>query len=85
MEYKTTKPVSNEKTDVKSEFPQYQPTGGPITSRLTQEDTFMGEKVDLNYSVIPEEKDAIQANLKAAGDAVKAKFGLDERGMPELK
>ena len=69
--------ISNAKSDPK--------VGEGVVNKVIQDDTFMGERVDLNFSVIPEEKDAIAANLKAAGDAVKAKFGLDERGLPELK
>ena len=69
--------ISNAKSDPKA--------GEGVGNSLTQVDTFLGDRVDLNYSVIPAEKDAIAANLKAAGDAVKAKFGLDERGLPELK
>jgi len=42
---------------------------------------FAGETVDMNYSVVPEEKEAIMANLKKAGEDTLKRFGLDTKGV----
>ena len=42
---------------------------------------FAGETVDMNYAVVPEEKDAILSNLKKAGEDTLKRFGLDEKGV----
>ena len=52
----------------------------PATAPIT-DSKWEGELVDMNYSVVPEEKDAIQANLKRAGEDSLKRFGLDTKGV----
>jgi len=47
----------------------------------TVEPKWEGQVVDMNYSVVPEEKEAIQENLKKAGEDTLKRFGLDTKGV----
>jgi len=66
-------------------LPTHQPEDQEMGSMLTLSKDFKGSVTDMNGAVIPEEKEAIQANLKKANDATLERFGLEQRGMDELK
>ena len=56
------------------------PSNVPAVAPAT-EPVWQGQTVDMNYSVVPEEKEAIMENLKKAGEDTLARFGLDTKGV----
>ena len=44
-------------------------------------DEWKGKPVTGDYQTIPEDKDAIEENLRVAGEEVQSRFGLDQRGV----
>jgi len=57
------------------------PVADQMTGTKGPDDKWKGEVVDMNYGVVPTEKDAIKANLKKAGEDTISRFGLDQRGV----
>lgn len=58
-------------------------TGPKGAERFPATDEWAGKPVTGDYQTIPEDKEAIEANLKKAGEEVLTRFGLDERGVPD--
>ena len=56
-------------------------TGPQAEERFPNTDTWAGKPVDGNYQTYPEDKDAIEANLKRTGEEIQKMFGLETRGM----
>jgi len=78
MDYTKSKKVKVPKTQSTGKAVDTAPDGG---KQFPDTDTFKGKPVDSNYATVPTDKDAILANIKKAGEEVKTRFGLEERGV----
>jgi hypothetical protein len=58
-----------------------EPVSAQVQGFKGPDEKWKGEVVDMNYGVVPTEKEAIQANLKKAGEDTITRFGLDQRGV----
>lgn len=68
-----TEPPATPKTD----------TGPKGTEMFPSTDEWKGKPVTGDYQTIPEDKEAIEENLKKAGEEVRNRFGLNEMGVPD--
>jgi hypothetical protein len=80
MQYQKMQTVGVTKTEDVAVPTKAVPSNVPAVASAT-EPKWEGQLVDMNYSVVPEEKEAIQANLKKAGEDVLKRFGLDTKGV----
>jgi len=58
-------------------------TGPQPAATFPDTDTWKGKPVDGNYGTIPEDKDAVEANLRKVGEENQTRYGLDVRGVPD--
>ena len=56
-------------------------TGPKGTEMFPSTDDWKGKPVTGDYQTIPEDKEAVEENLKAAGEEVQKRFGLESRGV----
>ncbi len=56
-------------------------TGPKSAERFPSTDTWEGKPVTGDYQTIPEDKEAIEENLRAAGEDIQKRFGLETRGV----
>lgn len=80
MQYAKLKPVQGTKQNTAPPADKTVTTNVPAAVPL-EEQKWEGQTVDLNYSVVPEEKEAVLENLKKAGDDTLKRFGLDTQGV----
>jgi hypothetical protein len=57
-------------------------TGPQPEQRFPSTDEWAGKPMTGDYQTIPEEKDAIERNLRKAGEEIQTRFGLETRGVP---
>lgn len=57
-------------------------TGPKPEERFPETDEWKGKPVTGDYQTVPEDKDAIEQNLRTAGEEIQKRFGLETRGMP---
>jgi hypothetical protein len=56
-------------------------TGPQEAERFPATDEWAGKPVTGDYQTIPEDKEAVEENLKTAGEEVQKRFGLETRGV----
>jgi hypothetical protein len=56
-------------------------SGPQAAPMFPKTDTWQGKPVTGDYQTIPEDKEAIEENLKTAGEEVQKRFGLETRGV----
>jgi hypothetical protein len=56
-------------------------TGPQGAEMFPETDTWKGKPVTGDYQTIPEDKEAVEQNLRVAGEEVRSRFGLDTRGV----
>lgn len=55
-------------------------TGPKGAEMFPNTDTWKGKPVTGDYQTVPEDKDAVEENLRIAGEEVQKRFGLETRG-----
>ena len=58
-------------------------TGPQPAETFPNTDEWKGKPVDSNYGTVPEDKDAVEANLRKVAEENITRFGLDMRGVPD--
>lgn len=56
-------------------------TGPQGADNFPGTDTWKGKPVTGDYQTIPEDKEAVEENLRIAGEEVQKRFGLETRGV----
>lgn len=56
-------------------------TGPKPDERFPDTDTWKGKPITGDYQTVPEDKEAIEENLRTAGEEVQKRFGLETRGI----
>ena len=87
MQYKTQEEMDRIKAQELEALKTHEEKGSKVDTgpdeleAFPATDDWKGKPVTGDYQTIPEDKEAVQENLKRAGEEVQKRFGLETRGV----